>query len=95
MKKLFFTLFTALVFNFGLSAEDGNGIIALSYSNPNVLVLVDTNSKKILVYSVSDKSGLSLKEVRTFNEALAAPSFFTAKGLTAKEETKAFEEIKK
>jgi hypothetical protein len=95
MKKLIFALLIAITFAFTSHANESNGIIALNYTNPNILVLVDTNTKKILVYSVSDKSGLSLKEVREFDGALTAPSFFTSKGLKAKDEKKEFEQFKK
>lgn len=94
MKKLIFALLVAITFASTAQANDSNGIIALSYTDPNILVLVDTNTKKILVYSVSDKSGLSLKEVREFDAALAAPSFFTSKGLKAKDEKKELEQFK-
>lgn len=95
MKKFVFALLIALSFAFSAQANESNGIIALNYSDPNILVLVDTNTKKILVYSVSDKNGLSLKEVREFDGALAAPSFFTSKGLKAKDEKKEFEQFQK
>ena len=95
MKKFLLTLFLAASCSFSLQAENANGIIALNYTNPNVLVLVDTNSKKILVYSIIDKSGLSLKEVRSFEDALTAPNFFTPKGLKAKDEAKEFGKFKK
>jgi len=95
MKKLFFALFIAITLSFSAQADESNGIIAMNYSNPNILVLVDTNAKKILVYSVSDKSGLTLKEVRSFETALAAPTFFTSKGLKGKDEKETLEKLKK
>lgn len=94
MKKLILALLLVFSVAFSAHSESSNGIIALNYTNPNVLVLVDTNTKKILVYSVSDKTGLALKEVRSFEGALAAPTFFTSKGLKGKDEKKELDKIK-
>jgi predicted metal-dependent RNase len=82
------TMFSVMVSN-PLQAEGSNGIIAIPYQNSDSLVIIDTNSKKILLYSVSGSKGLSLKEVRSFEMALQVPTnVFTSKGLSGKTEKK-------
>ena len=89
------TLVSGFVVSGPLHAADNNGIIALPYEQSNTLVIVDTNAKKILVYSVNTAQGLSLKEVRSFEKALQAPKdFFTSKGLTTTTEKKELEALK-
>jgi hypothetical protein len=77
-----------------IEAAESNGIIALSYEASNTLIIVDTNSKKILVYNTSDRNGLSLKEVRSFESALQLPSFFHSKGISVSDEKKEFAKLK-
>ena len=77
-----------------LQAAEGNGMIALSYEGSNTLVIVDTNAKKILVYSVNASNGLSLKEVRSFEKALQAPNFFATKGLNGVTEKTELDKMK-
>ena len=76
-----------------LSSEEANGFITVSYPASNTLLIVDTNSRKILMYSVSESKGISLREVRSFAKALEAPQFFTPKGLLGVEEVKTLESI--
>ena len=71
--------FAIASFSTQLFAEGSNGIIAIPYEGSNTLVIVDTNSKKMLVYGVSERTGLSLKEVRSFEEALTQKNIFTSK----------------
>jgi hypothetical protein len=75
-------------FSFQIFAEGNNGIIAIPYEGSNTLVIVDTNSKKMLVYSVSERNGLSLKEVRSFEEALQVKNIQTSKGISGASESK-------
>ena len=77
-----------------LYAAESNGIIALPYEASNTLVIVDTNAKKILVYSVNASNGLSLKEVRSFEKALQAPNFFAPKGLNGITEKSELDKMK-
>lgn len=76
-----------------LLAGESNGIIALSYSDPNALVIVDTNAKKILYYTVGDRNGLSLKEVRSFEQALTVGNMQTSKGLSGDTENKTLSKL--
>jgi len=88
-------LFVGLMSLSPLSANEGNGIITVSYPASNTLLIIDTNSKKILMYDVNEGKGLSLKEVRGFDKALEAPSFFYSKGLNGKDEKIKLEQILK
>ena len=89
MKRLFFVasiwLSSSLL---GLWAGDSNGIIAIPYESDKVIVLVDTNSKKMLLYTVSPSKGFSLKEVRSFEDVLQAPNFISSRGISGKTEKK-------
>ena len=71
---------------FSLHAENNTGIYPIM-SGENKLIIVDTNTKKILVYDLKNSKGMLLKEVRSFEDALGSKSF-TSKGLTAKDEKK-------
>jgi len=99
MKRLAKTLASAalggLLWLTPLSSEEANGFITVSYPTSNTLLIVDTNSRKILMYSVSESKGISLKEVRSFAKALESPQFFTPKGLSGVEEVKSLEDINK
>ena len=88
------TLASGVVASAPVHAADNNGIIALPYEQSNTLVIVDTNSKKILVYNVNAAQGLSLKEVRSFEKALQAPNFFATKGLNGVTEKAELEKMK-
>ena len=78
-----------------LMADSANGIIAVSYPQTNTLVIVDTNSKKMLLYAVSEGKGLSLKEVRSFENVLEAPNFFAPRGLNGRDEKKELPKLMK
>lgn len=52
------------------------------------LILVDTESKKILVYETKSSKGLLLKEVRSFDKALESKDFSSKSGLSAADEKK-------
>ena len=77
------TLFYCFSFS-SLHAEGGTGIYTINLSDTK-FIIVDTNSKKMLVYNVGSK-GLLLKEVRSFESALDSENFTSPKGLTTKEE---------
>ncbi len=81
------TLFYCFSFS-SLHAEGETGIFTLKMSDTK-MIIVDTNSKKMLVYIVGSK-GLLLKEVRSFSSALDAENFTSSKGLTSKEERTLF-----
>jgi hypothetical protein len=94
-KTLLGALFTGLTSLVPLAAEEANGFITVSFPNSNTLLIVDTNSQKILMYDVSENKGLSLKEVRAFDKALEAPSFFYSKGMSGTDEKTKLEKILK
>jgi hypothetical protein len=78
-----------------VQANESNGIIAVPYTQENLMVIVDTNSKKMLLYHVSSSKGMTLKEVRSFEDVLEAPNFFTSKGLSGRTEKKELAGLKK
>lgn len=85
-KILLGALLTGFVSMVPLSAAEANGFITVSYPSNNTLLIIDTNSKKILMYDVDEGRGITLKEVRDFSKALEAPSFHYSKGLNGKDE---------
>lgn len=91
VKKLILSALLSLSFLSGsVFAEGNNGIMAIPYDQENLLLIVDTNSKKMLLYHVSSSKGLSLREVRSFEKAFELPSQLLGKGLSAKDEKKFF-----
>jgi hypothetical protein len=73
-----------------LYAQGDNGIYTLKMTETK-FVIVDTNSKKMLVYIIGSK-GLLLKEVRSFENALNSDNFTSSKGLTFKDEKAHFKD---
>ena len=84
LSSLFFIAIAAFSSS-SIYAEGSNGIHTMKMTDSS-FVVIDTNSKKILVYTISKSKGLLLKEVRSFDKALNAKNFTSSSGLTSKEE---------
>lgn len=59
-----------------------------SHLSDNRLIIIDTESKKIIVYDTKSSKGLLLKEVRSFDKALESKDFSSKSGLSISDEKK-------